>query len=169
MGSNSPEGIDELDASGCDALQRCAVPTPLHSSHTFTRIRAGSLYTCGLAGGLPLRCWILAPNPPAEVTFELEGSQSALDFAVGQAGYTGGNRVCGISAGGIPWCGDGTQPVQGGMSMTTLSASTSHACGLRPDGRVACWGRNDHLQLGRKLDNMAVDEMPDVILGQERD
>jgi hypothetical protein len=32
--------------------------------------------------------------------------------------------------------------------ITTLTTSAMHTCGLRTDGRVACWGLNEQGQLG---------------------
>jgi len=46
-----------------------------------------------------------------------------------------------------------------------LAAGDDHGCGLRGDGKVLCWGRNDKGQLGDGT--LADRKLPAVVLGVE--
>jgi alpha-tubulin suppressor-like RCC1 family protein len=63
----------------------------------------------------------------------------------------GGDRSC--AAGERVWCwGDGetvARPVDGVTGpVRALAVGVDHACAVEGDGRVRCWGDNDHGQLG---------------------
>ena len=72
---------------------------------------------------------------------------------------------CGVKADGSGWCwGDDTNgelgngattgqqdnpsPVSGGHVFSMIAVSNYHACGLRNDGQILCWGNDTYGQLG---------------------
>lgn len=127
------------------------------------RVALGVAHTCGARADAVLRCWgrtwfnqtghglqELAPGPIAS-------AWGALDL-----GRYGG---CGIRDVGTLWCwGDNfagqlgtgstgvpeSRPVQVGTGTTwrDVSAGTAHACGIRGDRSLWCWGGNASGQLG---------------------
>ncbi len=83
----------------------------------------------------------------------------------GPAIASGGFQSCAIVSGGAIECwgasaegrlgdgqcgrtGRGPVRVRGVADATVIATGDAHACALFDDGRVACWGRNDHGQLG---------------------
>jgi alpha-tubulin suppressor-like RCC1 family protein len=78
----------------------------------------------------------------------------------------GASRSCGITAAGAAYCwvsngygelGIGTTdpesstiplPVAGGLSFASVSAGSSHSCGITAAGAAYCWGSNSYGQLG---------------------
>ncbi|MGH1348882.1 MAG: hypothetical protein ACRBN8_45525 [Nannocystales bacterium] len=69
----------------------------------------------------------------------------------------GFNRVCGVQPGGLVFCQvpgpenplwDKVQTISGTADIVQLSGGGTHMCGIRSDGRVACWGYNENGELG---------------------
>ncbi|MFP2928443.1 RCC1 domain-containing protein [Pyxidicoccus sp. 3LG] len=109
-----------------------------------TRITAGGTHTCALLEGGLVRCWV-------RNQFGQLGYNSTLDVGDGEPiasfGYVnlGGNAV-------------------------KLAAGLEHTCALLDTGRVRCWGRNQHGQLGYgNIESIGDNEQPwkagDVNLG----
>ncbi|HTL35458.1 MAG TPA: hypothetical protein VL326_20160, partial [Kofleriaceae bacterium] len=62
---------------------------------------------------------------------------SCADGGTCPADYTcGADNICVPNTTPAPACSD------------MAAGGESHACSLRPDGTVWCWGKNDHGQLG---------------------
>ncbi len=70
----------------------------------------------------------------------------------GQLGLGNTNNLGGLShqtGGGIPWVDVSADGVGGvAQVFTNRGESVSHACAILQDGRLKCWGKNDHGQLG---------------------
>lgn len=71
----------------------------------------------------------------------------------GTIGCWGGNEYGQHGVGKVETIPDGTLPPRSpvkvkGISNATDVAVSSHACARLADGRVACWGNNDHGQVG---------------------
>ena len=64
---------------------------------------------------------------------------SDLSTACAEQGFAGGSATC------APGCAMELSHCQGWMAVI---AGGSHTCGLRADGTVRCWGRNEYGQLG---------------------
>ncbi len=63
------------------------------------------------------------------------------------------SEVCGLDAAGLVTCTDGLSNEQGPVverlrDVTQLAGAYGHACAVMRDGHVACWGTNEHGQLG---------------------
>jgi len=119
-----------------------------YRSGPFTDLTTGSDHTCALEGdGGAVRCW-------GDNTFgqsnEPKGSFLAIE--------AGGWHTCGLLAEeGDPelgyevqcWGADAHNQTSGAPSYRFLSLHTGleHTCGHKPDGLMACWGRNLEGQL----------------------
>jgi alpha-tubulin suppressor-like RCC1 family protein len=138
----------------------------------FTMARAGHDHTCGVETNGSLWCWGYAPFGP------LGGAQGSNDCSceaapaqVGSLGYDvasigiGGGGGCAIKKDQTLWCWgtnrDGelgigsTAETAGAAEVTALGKTTievvvgdSHACALKKDGTVWCWGSNNQCELG---------------------
>lgn len=100
-----------------------ATPVLVSGSHTFTRISAGSQFTCAIDTGGSAWCW---------------GRNSDLQLGIGP--YSGGDSLRSTP-----------QAVQGGTTFASISAGQRHACGVSTDGKAYCWGSNVFGALGNTL------------------
>jgi alpha-tubulin suppressor-like RCC1 family protein len=112
-------------ASGSDST----TPYPVSGISQATQLAAGNLFTCALpqGSGTP-KCW--GANDTGQLG---NGSTVASNVPVAVSGLT---NVTAITARGAT----------GGSG-----AERGHACALRSDGTVWCWGRNANGQLGNGL------------------
>ncbi|MCB9657713.1 MAG: hypothetical protein H6726_08715 [Sandaracinaceae bacterium] len=98
-----------------------ASPTPVATGTALTSIATGGGYTCATTG-IAVGCWGLNTFQQALVPPPTQYTQlTALAIAGGP----------------------------GAPTFTALEAGDDHTCGLRTDGSLMCWGRNDGGQLGR--------------------
>jgi alpha-tubulin suppressor-like RCC1 family protein len=180
----------------CDAGDR-ALTCPAEC--VVTDLAAGASATCGLRVDGTVWCWgsnylgrlgnnSLDDSPvPVQVVdeggFGLLTGVTDLDFGSGHG--------CAVKADGTVWCwgdngwgalGDGSNqnrssPVQvtrwlGALLEGVVAASTGthHACALRGDGSVWCWGLNSRGQLGRNTQHGSLntaDFYAGQVLGQD--
>ena len=132
-------------------------------------IAAGVSHTCALLADGRARCWGFngsgqlgdgfTTNQPTPVTVSGLANAVAID--------SGGGHTCALLADGVASCwgsntfgelGNGTvspsftpTTVAGGGSSVTardIAAGSSHACAVRANSTVACWGDNGSGQLG---------------------
>ena len=135
-------------------------------------IAAGVAHTCALTTGGYVICW--GHNANGELG---DGSTTSRSNPVGVSGLppgivaitAGAHHNCALTLAGAVWCwgynqdgevGDGTTannrliPYQvsglggGGIIVNSVVAGGLHTCALTTAGDVACWGYNDHGQLG---------------------
>jgi len=137
---------------------------------SFTQVSAGSFYGCGLRTGGTIVCWgengSGQATPPSGSFAQVSGG---FDHACGVR--TDGSVVCWgdtftyfpataptgsfthIFAGHggtacVPWtdgsirCWDNEPATGPSGSFTQVSGDSQHGCGLRTDGTIDCWGRN---------------------------
>ena len=135
-------------------------------------ITAGGFHTCIMTTAGGVRCW--GSNTEGQIgDGTTENRSTPVDVAglgSGVAAVTaGGLHTCALTAGGGVQCwgfnfegqvGDGTDgnirrtPVDVlglGSGVTTIAANglfTGHACAVRTDGSLTCWGDNRFGQLG---------------------
>jgi alpha-tubulin suppressor-like RCC1 family protein len=124
------------------------------------QLAAGADGVCALvASGIP-RCWatrrpMSAPSAPfvSRTPETVEGQGEAVEIVAG------GHRFCVRAADGVVKCtpdrGADLDPrrlemraVERLEGAKQLAANDDHGCALLEDGTVACWGNNDHGQLG---------------------
>ena len=149
-------------------------PVPVDGGLTFVQLTAGNAHTCGLTTEGQAFCWgdgsggavgdgnddgqdVVAPVPVA----------GGLTFAQLSAGY---GHTCGVTTGGEGYCwgsdaqaqlGNGPVqgeddyrahlapvPIEGGLTISQVTAGQNHTCGLTVDGAAHCWGQGTFGQLG---------------------
>lgn len=142
-----------------------------------TRVTAGGEHTCALAQGT-VHCWGsdsygqlgdgasgLAVTRPTPVTVALPAPATAI--SAGGFHY-GGGHTCALLDSGQVWCWGANTGGQigggevgfGALSATpvpvtglagaavTIAAGGAHTCASLADGTAACWGYDDHGQIG---------------------
>lgn len=154
--SHGQLGLGTWDPGG-DEL----VPVEVVGLGTASALAAGDSHTCAVVADGRVRCWGLndagqlgdGTTTDSSVPVEVAGLSGATDVAAGVG------QSCAL-VDGAPWCwGSGTLvPVQlpGVSDATAISVGGSpyaaapgpHACALRADGTVVCWGNNAFGQLG---------------------
>jgi alpha-tubulin suppressor-like RCC1 family protein len=144
-------------AGRCEPTRRCSLPDPACASGSrygsyagelsgrctslddcVSEVRAGDRATC-VRRGDEVWCWGDGNAIPARRELS-PGQLAEIDV--------GGTGQCARYAAGQVECWTG--PVTGqiaGLSSQDLAIGRDHACAVS-DGRVACWGSNDHGQLG---------------------
>lgn len=126
-------------------------------------IAAGGQHTClAAAGGVFCAgaADALGASPLGALdSVPLLASSSLVSVEAGPA------HTCGLDASGAAWCwGDNTDgqvgngatggqvaspaSVLGGITFSTVTAGTTHSCGLTGSGQAYCWGDNTYGQLG---------------------
>lgn len=152
-------------------------PLYLPEPVAMTGLVAGNAFTCGrpLADPEAVVCFGNAPSEDPEETAMQRvarlrrGSMHSLETLRGATRLAAADgNVCGVLHDGRVRCTGGPlwdmrRPiselfaqvseqdkgiVDGVDDATAVALSESHGCALRVDGRVVCWGQNDHGQLG---------------------
>lgn len=145
-------------------------------SATYVAVSAGTYHACAVRSDKTLWCWGLNTSGQAgtgtgDATF-LKPAQAggASDWKTVSAGAA---FTCALSETGHISCfgsnssgqlADGTTstrttptPIIGDMTdWTNLSVGSAHACGIRADGSLYCWGSNTRGQIGDNTTNNAV-------------
>ena len=164
-------GANGAGALGLGDVEGRAVPARVGSAQDWTAVGTGDQFSCGIRGG-KVSCWghgadgqlgagqfssVLAP---AQISL----SGPALQIAVGQStacAITEGNTLwCwganaeGQLAQGDPFSGPGVNsavPVQVdvGETFQSVSIGQGHACAIRMDNTLWCWGRNPSGEIGQ--------------------
>jgi len=108
---------------GNSAVSDSNVPVPVSTppGRTVTEISAGADFTCGLLDNYSVMCW---------------GSDGS-----GRLGDGGATNT----ASSTPVYSGGSSLIQPYISITT---GNEHACAIRTDGKIFCWGKNAAGQLG---------------------
>lgn len=149
----------------------CASTTPVAVTPAGTGAwgdpELGAEHTCALQDDGTLWCW--GQNLQSQLGYS--GDDGAIPTRVGMAtNWTavslGQISTCGLRSPGTLWCWGGNSdgvlgngmiggsepaPVQVGIETDWVSievGSFLHACGIRSDQSLWCWGRNDYGQLG---------------------
>ncbi|MBL8603385.1 MAG: hypothetical protein JNK72_15780 [Myxococcales bacterium] len=131
------------------------------------QVATGYLYSCALLRDNTVRCWGYNGNGQlGNSTNTNTVNPVSVTSLTGVASLnTGYQHQCALMVGGTVRCwgyngygnlGDGTSTtrnapgaaVSGLSNITQVSAGNHHACGLRSDGTVWCWGYNYYGQLG---------------------
>ena len=120
--------------------------------------------------GLGAACTEPPTEPPAAPATSVGTTHKGLSFRQVSAGYA---HTCGVTTGNVAYCwgyngggalGTGSNqgpqlcdgapcsttpvPVAGGLTVTTVSASSGHACAVTTSNAAYCWGYKYTGQLG---------------------
>ena len=124
----------------------------------FVQLAVGHLGGCGRTAGGVAWCW-------GNGAF---GQTNVLNQQVGHVFVSltvGAKHACGLTAAGAAWCwgsdaygqlgdngvsGQSVVPVAvaGGITFQSLSAGSTHTCGIATSGTLYCWGSNGDGRLG---------------------
>ena len=160
----------------------CTLPlVPL----SFTSVRTGYEFSCGLTAAGTAFCW--GWNQSGQLGNGDTTSRLTPGAVLMPAGKTfasitlGGAHACGLTGSGEAYCwgennsygqvGDGTrinrlEPVavhSDGLTFTSITAGGAHTCGLTSGGQAYCWGYNLNGQVG---DNSTTDRWTPVMVAQ---
>ena len=163
-------GENTLANLGDGTTTRHTSPTRVGGNVRFSVIQPNSNHTCGLEAETEIAyCWgsnffgELGISPPGDSRSAPQAVGGGTRFNSITVGY---HHTCAIESGtGIAYCwganadgalGDGTTtnravptPVTGGRAFASISAGTTHTCGVEARTGIAfCWGRNDNGELG---------------------
>jgi alpha-tubulin suppressor-like RCC1 family protein len=143
-----------------------ADPGAVTGGHAFRTLTAGDRHTCGIGTDSLTYCW--GANDSGQLGDSQPGSGGPTPMLVATrrryvSVSAGGVHTCGVSV-GVVYCwggnasgelGDSTDStrrspvaVQSTGDWLDVTAGTSHTCGRLLDRSAACWGKNDHGQLG---------------------
>lgn len=159
---------------GSNASITSPSPTQVGSDSGWATVEAGDDSTCGVRTNGTLWCW--GSNKYGQLGTGTNSGTDVANPAPLQVGSTttwtkvsvGRRFACGLQSSGTVWCwgfnSDGQlgravggdplapnpTPVQVGSvtTWTSLSLGTDHACAVRTDGTLWCWGSNISGQLG---------------------
>ena len=119
----------------------------------FSPIASGSRHTCALTEDNAVVCW--GRDRMHDTPFDLVASDAyhGKEFV---SVFRGMHQGFALNAVGELTCwGEndfGQCDVPGG-AFVEVSGANQHACGLRPDGRIECWGSDNHMDLEAFGDN----------------
>ncbi|MGI6484634.1 MAG: fibronectin type III domain-containing protein [Candidatus Dojkabacteria bacterium] len=142
------------------------------ASITFSSISAGGSHTCGIGSDGNGYCW--GYNAYGQLGNGNTGGSSNVPVKVSMgsgitlSSISAGNRhTCGVGSDGNGYCWgynysgqlgnsntgtDSDIPVKvsmgSGITLSSISAGSSHTCGVGSDGNGYCWGYNAYGQLG---------------------
>lgn len=147
-------------------------PTQVGDGSDWASVAAAGFHACGIRNGGTLWCWGM--NDSGELGIGITANQvdpvqtgcadgRCFDdwISVGLGDF----HTCAIREGGDLWCWggnlngqlgvgtvmerDSSRPMKvGGSGWRVVEGGGSHTCGIRDDGSLWCWGRNDRGQLG---------------------
>jgi alpha-tubulin suppressor-like RCC1 family protein len=162
-GSNS---AGQLGDGGLSAASH--IPSTVSGITTATDIAVGLFHSCALLANQRIQCW--GSDSYGQLGNDISfGNASTPVFVALYSDFiqvaAGGNRSCGIRSNGTVHCwgedsegglGNGTPltnsgtPVQvtGPTSAARIAMGRGHACALRTDGEVRCWGSDSAGQIG---------------------
>ncbi|MGZ5033481.1 MAG: DUF7948 domain-containing protein [Usitatibacter sp.] len=133
---------------GAGVVVQCESQEIAGTDGAITIAAAGGM-TCALMPGGIVRCWTphLPPYSAASDT-AFAGVQPPAIVPI-DVGADGASAPCVLLSTGAVSCFGGASTVAGVTDAVAVSIGVYHACALLADGRVKCWGDNDHGQLGR--------------------
>jgi alpha-tubulin suppressor-like RCC1 family protein len=149
-----------------------ATPVPVRGGERFAALGSGAQHTCGVSTDGRALCWgdnffgSVTGSPLAHTPDTCGTAGDARCTLVPHALQTdarflrvaAGDAVsCGVGAEGAWWCWGGSAREafpprvlhpSSGPALSAVSVGSSHACALRPDGPLLCFGGNNLGQLG---------------------
>ena len=175
-------GANDVGQLGLGDLHERLEPVAIAGATAVAQIAAGGGSACAIDDGGALFCWgdNLEGKPGQNDRY---GSPDVLSPSrVGDARWrlvaVGQGHVCGVRSDGPVLCwgrntdlalGTGNpepphartpQPTLLEGTFKSLSASQHHTCGVRADGTLWCWGRNEHAELAVPADTLLISGTP---------
>jgi alpha-tubulin suppressor-like RCC1 family protein len=161
-------GKNDLGQLGLGDVMARSRPTRVGSFNDWLAVAAGEHQSCALRAPGRLYCWGsndagqlgLGDVTPRLEPAALDAGEQFMQVACG------GDACCALHAGGLLFCwgsnleGQPGQGDRGGSADVLLPAQVGHAnwqavgvgqghaCAIRDDGTLWCWGRNTDLELG---------------------
>lgn len=130
-----PCGIDAEGAIRCWGSSTGAFPP--EELGPVTAVSLGETMSCGVGADANVTCWMAETN---EAFAGLDGEFTGL------AASRRGHPYCGLLLDGSVRCTRLAYPPSGveapAGAFTDVAVGAEHACGIRQDGFVACWGSN---------------------------
>ena len=162
--------------------QRAPSPMPVTTPRTFRQVAAGSFscgtgfgigyacgHTCAITAAGEVSCWgegysasTIIPLPSKATSVIVTPSTSAAFNASNCALMDDGRSIC---FGATP--GQLTQ-VGGNHAYTVLDVGRYHACGVRSDGDMYCWGSNARGNLGTGSADANAHPDPEKVIAPEK-
>jgi alpha-tubulin suppressor-like RCC1 family protein len=137
-----------MDPTCTDTQQRYTDYAGALSNKCTTRVdcisavRAGDQATCALKSDGSVWCWGGGKLTPVRVELPVDG---AAEIALGGAGLCVRDRSHAVYCASSPFDAMTMIPQPASIGIT---AGKTHACAVTSDNHVACWGMNQHGQLG---------------------
>lgn len=153
--------------SFCWGGNTAATPVGVPGAVAFASLTSGGSHNCGLTPAGAAYCW--GENYWGQLGDGTSIGRGFPTLVSGNLTFTalsaGANHTCGVAVGGALYCwgynasrqiGDGSvvlvrttaTRVGTGLTFSSVSAGSSHTCGVTSDGSAYCWGLNTSAQLG---------------------
>jgi len=155
-----------------------SVPQQVDASRTWLHVTAGASHTCAVASGGAVFCWgadnwgqlgdglvtttaqhlpmpVPGLPPASQVAAEANTSCALLDS--GDVMCWGDNRYGQVGSGSEDDAVPSPEPVLGLHDVAAIDLGQAHACALRQDGTLWCWG---HMAFGQLGDASQQDHRP---------
>jgi alpha-tubulin suppressor-like RCC1 family protein len=156
--------------NGARSIRCTRTPMLVYGGHSFTRVVAGTDFTCALTPAGKTWCWGAntwgqlgnGTRAGSQLPVPVQGTDVFVDL-------TAGNEfACGLTTAGSLLCwgrneraqlGEGgarpirtapgpVHPTTGAGPYRSVRAGATHACALNTAGRLFCWGSNEQGELG---------------------
>jgi alpha-tubulin suppressor-like RCC1 family protein len=115
---------------GC-GYRSAPIPKLVSGPFPFRKLSSGPFHTCALTNSGAAYCW-------GKDDHHQLGTSAARQTCNDPPSYSGSTAPCT----GTPLAVDGT------LTFASISAGTTHTCGVMPDGSAYCWGENTYGALG---------------------
>jgi hypothetical protein len=151
-------GTDDTGAAFCNSSDSLPVPLTVPAGESFDRLSVGGYFACGIRTQVAtILCWGYAGDEGCTAPIPVTGQLMAPAGEFTQIS-SGAFSSCAVQKDGTVSCwgaGDanddpaemcaGTQPNFGQSippagAFSTVSVAQHHACAIKTDGTVACWG-----------------------------
>lgn len=156
---------------------RSDVPVRVAPGTIFRSLSVGMQFACAVSAAGEVWCWGMSyqgvTGPDGAYATPYPVRVPFPDGVVLREVSAGGSHACALSTTGMAWCWGyarygqlGVDPgtlgcarrcsltpvaVTGGLSFASISAGTSHTCGITTSGSAYCWGDNFEGELGDTL------------------
>lgn len=128
-------------------------PTEVEGAHAFVHLSANAATTCAIDSSGALYCWGRGTTSPARIGTANDWSTVGAGDAFSCALKQDGALYCFDTSTAIPTA----EPSRLGVDpFLSLSVGFDHACAIRTDHLMFCWGSNQSAQLGIENGGMSL-------------